>query len=82
MTRLLLYGFNLPRWLHRWGLEPFNAPCADCGRNCEVNIPMMWGTLSLWKWTYAVLYGVSNYAKVGKWIRRNLNAAYKLDTHV
>ena len=38
-----VHGVDLQKWCKRYGVEPFDVPCADCGRLVSVNIPFMAG---------------------------------------
>ena len=29
-----------PRWLRKWGVEPFTAPCTECGAPLTTTLPL------------------------------------------
>jgi hypothetical protein len=43
--RLLVYGVSTEEWMRRYGVEPFTAPCQDCGTPLTTTIPFVEGTL-------------------------------------
>jgi hypothetical protein len=42
---LLVHGADPKRWAARYGIEPFTAPCADCGAALTTSIPLVVGRL-------------------------------------
>jgi len=41
--RVYFYGLDPKQWAARHGIEPFSAPCQDCGVVQETILPMMHG---------------------------------------
>ena len=43
--RLMVHGVTAAHWTRRYGVEPFTAPCQDCGRPLTTTIPFAQGPL-------------------------------------
>lgn len=42
---LRCYGFDLERWIKRYGIEPFVAECYTCKKERRPTIPIAYGRL-------------------------------------
>lgn len=38
-------GMTMEQWCERWGIEPFEAPCGECGLMLKTEIPFAVGQL-------------------------------------
>lgn len=43
--RFIVHGATAAEWTSRYGVEPFQHPCSECGRLLETTIPFIQGTL-------------------------------------
>jgi hypothetical protein len=43
MNFLYIYGVDFKIWAKKFDIEPFIAPCQDCGKLIETTLPFIYG---------------------------------------